>query len=259
MNGEVSQVCRITAAARAALRDGTELNFTPQKYEGSIVFNFCDRNKTGAPMFRAKDPADWFAHLKKEGVLNIFMLMAMKVDRRVLGFSNNAGTTIFVRYADNIVTRFAPHWSFSNETNLWTTEYIEEVAEGAPETDPTFRNETSLMEAALKDIGALADKIGEQRFVKVFKKSADILNGVVEPVLKEGAVPPQIPADRMKLYLAADVADVFGAMGTWNDSPAAAAHEMGLDKDYVTLSDRLMVAVRLNTMYAVNYPIAEKE
>ena len=255
MNGEVSQVCRITSAARAALRDGTELDFTPKSYEGSIVFNFCDRNKTGAPLFRAKDPADWFAHLKKEGVKTIFMLMAMKADRRLLGFSNNSGTTIFVRYADNVVTKFVPHWSFSNETNLWTIEYVEVVAEGAPEKDPEFRNESSLMEAALKDIGALADKLGEQRFVKVFKKSADILNGVVEPAIKAGAIPPQIPDDRMKIYLAADVADVFGAMGTWNDTPAATAHEMGLDQDYVTLSDRLMCAVRLNTMYSVNFPI----
>lgn len=255
MNGEVSQVCRITAAARAALRDGTELEFTPLKYEGGIVFNFCDRNKTGAPLFRAKDPADWFAHLKREGVSNIFMIMGMKIDRRILGFVNNAGTTIFVRYSDNVVTRFLPHWTFSNETNLWSIEYTEAIAEGAPEKDPEFRNESSLMEAALKDIRDLADKVNAPDFAKIFKKAEDILNGTVTPKLKEGALPPRIPEDRMKQYLAADVADVFGAMGSWNDTPAATAHEMGLDRDYVTLSDRLMCAVRLNTMYAVNFPI----
>ena len=255
MNGEVSQICRITAAARAALRDGTELNFTPLKYEGSTVFNFCDRNKTGAPMFRAKDPADWFAHLKKEGITNIFMILSTKADRRVLGFANNAGATIFVRYSDNVVTRFVPHWTFSNETNLWSIEFTEAIAEGAPAKDPEFRNESSLMEAALKDIRDLAEQLGEQGFAKTFQKSEDILNGTVVPNLKEGAVPPDIPEDRMKQYIAADVADVFGAMGTWNDTPAAAAHEMGLDNDYVTLSDRLMCAMRLNIMYAVNFPL----
>ncbi len=254
MNGEVSQICRITAAARAAMRDGTELDFTPLKYEGSIVFNFCDRKKTGAPLFRAKDPADWFAHLRKEGVSSVFMMMSMKLDRRVLGFVNNAGVTIFVRYEDKTVTRFVPHWTFSNETNMWSIEYTESVAENAPAKDPEFRNETTLMQAALKDIGDLAEQLGEERFARVFRKSFDILGGTV-PALKEGAVPPHIPEDRMRLYLAADVADVFGAMGSWNDTPAAEAHEKGLDQDYVTLSDRLLYALRLNTMYAVNFPI----
>lgn len=254
MNGEVSQICRITAAARAAMRDGTELNFTPLKYEGSTVFNFCDRHKTGAPLFRAKDPADWFEHLKKEGITTLFMILGMKIDRRVLGFANNSGASIFVRYADNVVTRFVPNWTFNDQTRQWSIEYTEAIAEGAPEKDPEFRNESSLMEAALKDIRGLAEKLGEERFAKTFKKSEDILNGTIVPTLKEGAVPPQIPDDRMKLYLAADVADVFGAMGTWNDNPAAAAHEQGLERDYVTLSDRLMCAMRLNIMYAVNFP-----
>ena len=255
MNGEVSQICRITAAARAALRDGTELNFTPLKYEGSTTFNFCDRQKTGAPLFRAKDPADWFSHLKKEGISNIFMVMGLKVDRRVLGFANNASTTLFVRYADNTVTRFVPHWTFNNETNLWSIQYTEYLAEGAPETDPEYRNESSLMGATLKDIAELADQLEAPSFAKTFRKAANILNGDVVPRLKEGAVKPLIPEDRMKYYLAADVADVFGAMGSWNDTPAAAAHEKGLDRDYITLSERLIYSIRLMTMYAVNFPI----
>lgn len=255
MNGEVSQICRITAAARAALRDGTELDFTPLKYEGSTVFNFCDRKKTGAPLFRAKDPADWFAHLKKEGVSNIFMIMGMKVDRKVLGFANNAGTTIFVRYADNDVTRFVPNWTFNNETNLWSIEYTEYIAEGAPEKDPEFRNESSLFGATLKDIAELAEQIDAPGFAKTFKKAADILSGEAVPQLKENANKPLIPEDRMKYYLAADVADVFGAMGSWNDSPAWAAQAKGLERDYLTLSDRLVCSIRLMTMYAVNFPI----
>ena len=59
----------------------------------------------------------------------------------------------------------------------------------------------------------------------------------------------------MIYYLAADAADVFGAMGSWNDEPASAAREQHKDKDYATLSDRLLCSVRLMTMYAVNFPI----
>ena len=59
----------------------------------------------------------------------------------------------------------------------------------------------------------------------------------------------------MKYYVAADLADVFGAMGSWNDEPAAIAQQKNKMRDYETLSERLLCAVRLMTMYAVNFPI----
>ena len=45
MNGEVTQASRIVAAARKSMKDGSAYEFTPLPYEGSVVFNFCDRNK----------------------------------------------------------------------------------------------------------------------------------------------------------------------------------------------------------------------
>lgn len=255
MNGEVSQICRIVAAARAAMRDNAEFVFTPLKYEGSIAFNFCDRNNSGAPMFRAKDPAEWFAHLKTEGVKNVFMISSLKVNRRAVGLSNNSATTIFVRYNDNKVTRFEPMWKFNDDERLWSIEYSEQIAEGAPEKDPEFRDESSLLEVSLKDMAKLAEKIEEPNYAKCFKKAENILNGTIMPKLKEGSVLPQIPEDRINIYLAADVADVFGTMGSWNDAPVSKAHTMGLENDFNTLSDRLFCSIRLMTMYAVNFPI----
>ena len=209
MNGEVTQASRIVAAARKSMKDGSAYEFTPLPYEGSVVFNFCDRNNSGAPLFRAKDPADWYAHLSKEGVKNIFMIMGMKVNRQALGFSNNSAVSIFVRYNDNVVTRFVPHWSFNDDARLWSVEYTEAIAENAPATDPDFRNEKSLTLATLSDIGELAQQLGQEQFVKTFKKAADILSGEEVPQMKKGAAIPAIPEDMMKYYLAADVADVF--------------------------------------------------
>lgn len=153
MNGEVSQISRIVAAARAALRDGTELKYTPVSYEGSAVFNFCDRKNEGGMRFHAKDPSDWFEHLKSEGVKTIFMIESLKANRRNTAITNNSATTIFVRYNDGIVTRFAVTWSLDEASGKWNTEYTELIAENAPATDPEFRNEASMMEANLKDIG----------------------------------------------------------------------------------------------------------
>lgn len=255
MNGEVTQASRIVAAARKAMKDGSEYEFTPLKYEGSTTFNFCDRKKSGAPLFRAKHPADWYAHIAKEGVKNIFMILGMRVNRMTLGYSNNSAVSIFVRYEDDVVTRFVPHWSFNDDTRLWSIEYTEAIAENAPATDPEFRNEKSMAIASLTDVADLAQQLGQEQFVKTFKKAEDILNGTAAPVIKSGAAAPAIPEDYMKYYLAADAADVFGAMGSWNDEPASAAREQHKDKDYATLSDRLLCSVRLMTMYAVNFPI----
>lgn len=254
MNGEVSQICRIVAAARAALRDGTELKYTPVSYEGSAVFNFCDRKNEGGMRFHAKDPADWFEHLKSEGVKSLFMIESLKVNRRSTAVINNSATTIFVRYNDGVVTRFAVNWTLDEASGKWNTEYTEIIAENAPATDPEFRNEASMMEANLKDISELADKIGEEKFAARFRKAEAILNGET-PKLKEGAAVPQIPEDMLKYYLACDYADVFGMEGSWNDEPAESAKADGVEKDYVTLSDRLFCSIRLMTMYAVNFPI----
>lgn len=254
MNGEISQMSRIVSAARSALRDGTELKYTPVSYEGSAVFNFCDRTKEGSMRFHAKDPADWFDHLKKEGVKNIFLMESLKVNRRQIAITNNSAATIFVRYNDGIVTRFVVSWTLDSNTGKWNTEYNEFIAENAPEKDPEFRNEGSMMEANLKDLAALADKLGEEGFAAKFRKAVSILNGEV-PKLKEGAVVPQVPEEMLKYYLASDVADVFGLSGSWTDEPAAKAKELGLENDYITLSDRLLCSVRLMTMYAVNFPI----
>ncbi len=44
----------------------------------------------------------------------------------------------------------------------------------------------------------------------------------------------------MPLFCAAHAADVFGAMGLWNNSLPYMAHEKGLDMEYEELSARLL-------------------
>ena len=55
-----------------------------------------------------------------------------------------------------------------------------------------------------------------------------------------------------ELAMLANRSDVFGAMGSWNDSPPCYAHEMGLDKEYNSLSDRLLQQIRYHLMYVTN-------
>ncbi|MDE6733763.1 MAG: hypothetical protein K2J77_12930 [Oscillospiraceae bacterium] len=78
-----------------------------------------------------------------------------------------------------------------------------------------------------------------------------MLDGEAEPNTEKLAA-PKIPERNLRLFYAADTADLFGAMGSWNDSPPFMAHEKGLDKEYDELSARLLKNIRLAVLYAVN-------
>ena len=61
-----------------------------------------------------------------------------------------------------------------------------------------------------------------------------------------------LPPEYAGRYAACSVADVFGAMGSWNDSPPYYAHEKGLDKEYDEYSGELLRQIRLNLLYTIN-------
>lgn len=63
---------------------------------------------------------------------------------------------------------------------------------------------------------------------------------------------PEIPEENLHIFEAACTADVFGAMGSWNDSPLYMARKKGMDKEYEYLSSELLKQVRLAALYAVN-------
>lgn len=58
----------------------------------------------------------------------------------------------------------------------------------------------------------------------------------------------EMPKEQLQLFEAANLADVFGGMGSWNDHPWAQAQEMGLLDQYERLSEN----VRLALLYAIN-------
>ena len=61
-----------------------------------------------------------------------------------------------------------------------------------------------------------------------------------------------IPGHNKDLFEAASNADVFGGMGSWNDSPAGAAAEKGRVKEYNELSDKLFNQNAIAVMYSIN-------
>lgn len=63
---------------------------------------------------------------------------------------------------------------------------------------------------------------------------------------------PLLPDKNLPHFKAATLADVFGAMGSWNDSPPYMAQEKGLRQEYEKVSSELFKNIRLAVLYSIN-------
>jgi len=61
-----------------------------------------------------------------------------------------------------------------------------------------------------------------------------------------------LPEKNKRIFMAASEADVFGAMGSWNDTPACVAEEKDLGEKYNDLSAKLLQQIRLALLYSIN-------
>jgi len=105
----------------------------------------------------------------------------------------------------------------------------------------------------LLQIKDLAAKIDCENFANIFEFAIQSLDGKNEGIDKEyGLELPQIPSRNLNLFEAASQADVFGAMGSWNDSPPYMAQNKGLEEEYDILSDELLKNIRLAILYSIN-------
>ncbi|MBE6901685.1 MAG: RNA polymerase subunit sigma [Ruminococcaceae bacterium] len=250
MNGEVGFACRLTAAARLALKTG-EFDFHKAPYEGTLSFVMCARDKAGVTV---QSPALWFKKLREYGLTDIFMIMPCTIkNRKMLGFVNTSGCTIFARFSDGRTTRFSSMWTMDNSKRGWNVTVTEEIVNNAPADIPVFADNTEELKKVLSDIGDLSEKLGFAPFTECFRKGYEVLNGGELPEIPLKELVPALPEKQLRLYLAADISDVFGAMGSWSDSPAAVAAEKGLSSDYDHLSDLLLAQNRYALLHAVNY------
>ncbi len=250
MNGEVGFACRLTVAARKALK-GAEFSFSNAPYENRISFIFAAREKAGVTV---PNPTLWYKKLEEYGVTEIFLVMPCTVpNRRNLGFVNTCGCTVFARFSDGTTSRFVPRWELDKAKKAWNVIVTEEIMANAPAESPTFKDNTLEFKAVLHEIKELAEKLGFKQFADNFAKGFAVLDGGELPEIPMKELIPDLEDNKLRLYLAADISDVFGAMGSWNDSPAAVAHQMGVLQDYHKLSDNLLAQNRYALMYAVNY------
>ena len=116
---------------------------------------------------------------------------------------------------------------------MWNILYTEQEWKNPPSEKPHFENNTEAFKDVLIKIKELACRIDCNKFAIVFQKALDILSGSSGYTDIGYNLPlPEIPEENLYLFVAAGIADVFGAMGSWNDSPPYMAHEKGMRNEY---------------------------
>ncbi len=251
MNGELFQICKLTAGAKKALAQGGEFLFAPGQYENKIEFQFLSMNPLAAQEAESVyRPADWFAKCKQQEVVDMKMMIPLKAEnRKVLGFANTSRASILTFLKNGEVHYWIARWEFDSKLRLWNIVYKEAVWENAPQGRPQFADNTKEFLAVLGQIGEFANKIGAHHFGKIFREAAAILRKEMQAkVVSE--LP--LPEAYRHIFEAAARADVFGAMGSWNDDPASMAQSKGLFEQYDRLSDELLKQIRQAVLFAVN-------
>lgn len=255
MNGEMHQICSIAVASRKAIQSNSKILYIPEKYIHSITFAFLPEEKLlGIKQYIAPDIPAWFRYIWKKGLQDIkFFCPSVVKDIGVLGFVNTTQSSLVCFFKNSKVTYFAPNWKFDPERKQWDVRYTEYDLPNPPPGKPSFENNRDSFRKALLDIQDLAVKIDCEFFAHIFAEAISILEGGDEETTEETNANFQgMPQENLRLFQAANRADVFGAMGSWNDSPPYMAHEKGLDKEYKELSAELLKNIRLALLFAVN-------
>ena len=253
MNGEMYQICCIIAAAKKALQDGTGILYTPSEYVFRTEFCFLPEKMLFIRKnYTAYNVEDWFEHCKQKKLLDIKFVAPVSVsDRMVLGFSNTSQSSMVCFFEGGKVTYFTAKWEF-DPVRKWTVLYTENEWPDPPTERPYFEDNTEDFARALEKIKGLAFQLGFGGFAQTFQDAWDLLIGRAEAADVGNPGLPPLPAKHRQMFMAASKADVFGAMGSWNDEPPYAAHEKGLDAEYDRLSAELLKNIRLAVLYAVN-------
>lgn len=249
------QICCITAAAKKALRKKSVFSYKPLKYENKIEFQFLPENKLfGAKNYKSENVSAWYDYCLKKGLYDLKLLTPVTVnDRSILVFSNTTQSSIVCFYGKGEVTYFTAQWELDSNKKKWNVLYTENEWKDSSLGKLNFEDNTDSFKAILFEIKEFAYKINHDEFAAIFQKAIDILTGHSNYVNSSNyMLLPEIPKENLRLFDAASTADVFGAMGSWNDTPLYMAHQRNMDKEYEFLYNELLKQIRLAILYAIN-------
>ncbi len=252
MNGELHQLSRLVLYVKDMTRSGRVVDF---KLDGHEKLSFIPKKDIlFSKVEECSDAQSWYKLLEKREIKDISLVSYFeKDDIKFAGLSNSTEQGIVTEYANGKTTIWIAKSKFDDEIKVWTT-YYKEFKWRAGDAPYTYEECRRDFEKTLLDIEELAYVLECDNFAKIFREAYDILTSKDESSIPEWArdAMPNLTSERLRLFLAASKADVFGAMGSWNDSPMWVASEKGLQEKYYNLSHDLYVSTRKAVMNAVN-------
>ena len=252
MNMEIIQICDITLAVKFALKTKTKIEYFPFEYEKNIEFLF-SKNKVDflENSYKARNVEEWFEYCLNSGLKDIKLLLP--VSSKNLNIPNDLNSNkikLICYFKNNLILYFTPKWK--KTSGGWNVIYTAHKYENSINEKFKFYDNTEDFKNTLSRIATLADKIDFQNFTNIFTKAYDMLDGKEIENYFYKKYFSLMPEKNVRLFGSAGISDVFGGMGSWNDSPSWYAYEKGLESDYKNLSSELLTQIRLALLYSVN-------
>ena len=172
-------------------------------------------------------------------------------DRSLLGFSGANANGIVCCFED-FDGVFTPDWKYDRDKKAWRVKYVERLWRGMPRDALNARDNSAEFENVLVQIRDFASKIGCENFAQTFDNALKTLRGEAAVSEYYAVSFAALPQPSLRAFAAAGIADVFGAMGSWNDEPPSMAQEMGLGDEYDRLSDEFLAQKNLAILFAIN-------
>ena len=172
-------------------------------------------------------------------------------DRSLLGFSGANANGIVCRFED-FDGVFTPDWKYDRDKKAWRVKYVERLWRGMPQDGLNARDNSAEFGNVLVQIRDFASKIGCKNFAQTFDNALKTLRGEVSVGEYYAVSFAALPQPSLRAFAAAGIADVFGAMGSWDDEPPSMAQEMGLRDECDRLSDELLAQKNLAILFAIN-------
>ncbi len=255
MNGEMLLAAADVVAIEHCRKTG-EILQEESIHKPARAFHFLDGRET-------EQFETWVKWVNDDGIrkMTFYPNMPKIMERRKeIGFLNAFVVIQPVFHANGSMTFWQNRWEFQKEENCWKIDSTEREWPNGPTNLIHFpeKSEAEPFLQALKNAAEFCDKLKEPGWKSIFERSIAMLTVKEfdfgqESIRKYFSLYEKIlPKENLRLFDAAASSFVFGAMGSWNDGPAAVAAEQGLEEEYDKISEDILFGCVANLTYAVN-------
>jgi hypothetical protein len=232
----IAQAAALAIFGNDILRGGSRSDFWPR----STVFTFCKRVRFltfhGDPRAPSEElfadsPVEWVSKLRDLGTMGLrihhFASNNPQItDRMSVGFVGGGGRWFIETLHAMLSDFWEARWLVGNredpDRKIWDVAYgrVDQDRAHLPYSSESLSTLKNDLEVVLSKIDAFATRKGLEFFSKSFRDARNVLNSD-EPLSKtycpDLAPTSDISLEAKQLLGAAQVAWVFGGMGSWND------------------------------------------